>query len=465
MVKQQVQDTSGTFQTVNPFTAFANVQGNILKGHGREFVQCIFLNFLPDQQVGVRGWINTMANDGTLTSATKQLQDTETFHNTGVKAGLFGTFFLTHKGYEYLNINAPAALNFPADPSFQGGMEAAGLNDPALTEWDQGFRQADIHGMLLLADENEQTLQTQATAILAGAALFLGPVHVEHGNVLNNPNGDGIEHFGYVDGVSQPIFIEPDVTKIVNNGQENPALWDPAATLDLVLVKDPNAADEDDAYGSYFVFRKLEQNVQGFKDMEEDLAHTLGLGCADEERAGALLVGRFEDGTPVTMQASDGIESPVMNGFNYANDMAGSKCPFHAHIRKTNPRGDTVRQFGANANDERGHRIARRGIPYGKRKLFMTDKPTKDVGLLFMCYQKDIANQFEFMQKSWANEPNFVRPNTGLDPIIGQGTRTPQEYPNVWAGTSTGSFTFAEFVTFKGGEYFFAPSLSFLRKL
>lgn len=61
------------------------------------------------------------------------------------------------------------------------------------------------------------------------------------------------------------------------------------------------------------------------------------------ELAGALLVGRFEDGTPVTFQGADGLDDPVPNNFDYRGDMAGARCPFFAHIRKTNPRGDIAR--------------------------------------------------------------------------------------------------------------------------
>ncbi len=36
------------------------------------------------------------------------------------------------------------------------------------------------------------------------------------------------------------------------------------------------------------------------------------------------------------------VEGPVPNNFDYESDTAGAKCPFQAHIRKTNPRGGGV---------------------------------------------------------------------------------------------------------------------------
>ena len=57
----------------------------------------------------------------------------------------------------------------------------------------------------------------------------------------------------------------------------------------------------------------------------------------------------------------------------------------------------------------------------------------------------------------------------GLDPVIGQGARTVQSYPDDW-GSSTleqpvPAHPFKQAVTMKGGEYFFMPSLAFLRSL
>ncbi len=111
------------------------------------------------------------------------------------------------------------------------------------------------------------------------------------------------------------------------------------------------------------------------------------------------------------------------------------------------------------------HRIARRGIIYGKRKFDLSDHPEKGVGLLFMCFQADIAKQFEHLQKM----ANAI--TGGLDPIIGQtaNKKTPlqQQWPSDWAGEGrkTKAFNFQGFVTLQGGEYFFAPSISFLRRL
>jgi deferrochelatase/peroxidase EfeB len=62
------------------------------------------------------------------------------------------------------------------------------------------------------------------------------------------------------------------------------------------------------------------------------------------------------------------------------------------------------------------HRIARRAINYGP---LPSEVPEKDAGLLFMCFQAFLANQFNFMQKAWAKEQNFVKRDVGTDVVIG----------------------------------------------
>ncbi|RKH09299.1 peroxidase, partial [Corallococcus sp. CA041A] len=134
--------------------------------------------------------------------------------------------------------------------------------------------------------------------------------HVQQGRAIRNRAGHGLEHFGYVDGRSQPLMLEEDIE---NEAElDGIAHWDPAFPLSPVLVADPFAMDsrrenqgktDPLAFGSFFVFRKLEQRVRDFKSKEQHLADTLHLKGDDRERAGALIVGRFEDGTPVTLSS------------------------------------------------------------------------------------------------------------------------------------------------------------------
>ncbi len=199
------------------------------------------------------------------------------------------------------------------------------------------------------------------------------------------------------------------------------------------------------SHGSFVVYRKLQQDVAGFNEDVLALAAKLGV---DPSLAGAYVVGRFKDGTPVVLSDTPTGGQPD-NSFQFALDPDDTRCPFQAHIRKTNPRGDTVRSNNSPLAVERSHRIVRRAFAFGT--------PGGDnVGLQFFCYQSDIGNQFEFIQSAWSNMTHFLRMNTGLDGIIGQLPTNPgsgQPWPNAWGDASRGTtaYDFERRVSLCGG--------------
>lgn len=180
--------------------------------------------------------------------------------------------------------------------------------------------------------------------------------------MIKNRKWQAIEHFGFRDGISQPLFLKEDIERVAK--EQGTDKWNPTAPLELVLVKDP-LGEGDHSFGSYCVYRKLEQDVRGFKEAERELARKLGLSGKNAERAGALAVGRFRDGTPVTLSPTEQNPEPVSNNFNYDEDQEGTKCPFHAHIRKTNPRGDKNDRYQT-LEEHRANRIVRRASAMAK---------------------------------------------------------------------------------------------------
>jgi Dyp-type peroxidase family len=462
----------------------ARLQGNVLKPHGRDHAVHIFIRFHSQAEERViRQWIADFTNRY-ITSAWRQYCEAREFKLNGISGRPFGNLFLTKVGYERIG-HSPDRLD---DPLFQSGMEqaGAGLNDPAPEDLEPGFVGRKIHAMVLLADEDPWRLLELRARVEASLRHLATVVAVEDGIALRDCRNKPVEQFGYRDGISQPLFFEEDVAAEYKRGGTDQ--WDPSAPLNLVLVPDP-LAEAEDAFGSYFVFRKLEENVKGFKAREEELAQALGIDQSNPELAGALVVGRFEDGVPVLLrdtehpagedpECPDPNTDPLLdfNNFSYLQAGSESKCPFQAHIRKTNPRGDSV-ALGATLEEERARRIARRGITYGERERgddgrpTLEDQPETGTGLLFMCFQRSIQDQFAFMQRAWANNPGFARPGTGIDPVIGQQVRNHpgvQRWPSVWGDTDPGkqvAFDFGDFVTMKGGEFFFAPSIPFLRRL
>jgi Dyp-type peroxidase family len=466
----------GTLQDLqkNPYEPLKNLQGNILQGHGRDRSVHMFLSFKCGKQTKVKEWIKILAGHGEITSADKQLEEIQKYRLDGTLGDLFMSFFLSAKGYRYLGLEQAGKVLFE-DDAFHGGMQAAQerLNDPPKEMWEPGFRE-EIHAMVLLADDDEDRLQKKRNELCAAVKAFAVIRTVECGKVMwdrqNYPQPYPVEHFGFVDGRSQPLFFQSDIEReSLERGGTNP--WDPSAGPALVLAPDPYGVvkkDGQEGYqhsGSYLVFRKLEQYVRAFKEREQELAYALGLQDDDVKRAGALVMGRFEDGTPVVLKNAPGRCAAVPNNFTYEGDPAGGKCPFQAHIRKVNPR------------EEGFPRIARRGITYGERDKepqenpSIEELPANGVGLLFMCYQRNISQQFELLQYFFASDPrNPLEGDPGIDPVIGQPGANgvgSQNWPANWNDSRDQHkpFEFYGYVMLKGGEYFFAPSVYFLRNI
>lgn len=444
----------------------SDLQGNILKGHGRDHTVNIFLSFTAAGANQVKALLRELGNE--MPSALDQLTGAQVFKATGNDSGLFMAMFLSAHGYETLGLQA----HLPEGDAFRAGLKGrqALLADPPPEQWDATFT-GMIDAMILLANDDRNSLALASAALqkrfaaLGGAATVLG---TEEGLARRNADKQGIEQFGYVDGRSQPLMLEEDIQKEAAAGGIDK--WNPTIELSQVLVACPGGGLEV-SFGSFFVFRKLEQNVRGFKTQEVALAGALELqsGKNPGELAGAYVVGRFENGTPTAVSGQEvPLVPPVLNNFNFDSDPSGLKCPYAAHIRKTNPRDPTI--------NSTSRLMARRGITYGERADdpndgLLVNKPETGVGLLFMAYQSNLTDQFEFTQVSWANNTGFhfnspLQP-VGIDPVIGQPTnggdqRYPLDYGKAPLSTP---FDFSGFVTMKGGEYFFAPSLSFFKGL
>jgi Dyp-type peroxidase family len=495
--KEPIDSSEPQYQDV-----LEDLQGNILKGHGRDKSVHIFLTFPNPQENtekndALKNWIAELANNE-ITSAKKQLDEAKAWRENKTSGKTFVHLALSSSGYNKLGISdsdQPKGVNLQKRgpniqyaEAFQEGMKLRqnALLDVPASSWDANFRK-DIDALIIIADDNSETLNQKSSEIKQQLKDIATNIFDEQGDTLRqNFNGKKlvVEHFGYADGISQPIFWQQNATSGSKFSQDAP--------LSLVLIPDPFGT-LGVSFGSFLVFRKLEQNVQGFKKAELALSQAVGISS---ELAGAMAVGRFEDGTPLVLQSNNG--SPGLNNFDYTGDSQGLKCPFQSHIRKSNPRLESVRAggpFAQSKEQELGHRIARRGVTYGgPLSDFSKDfdrLPRTGVGLLFMCYQSDIWEQFEFMQRLWCNNSNFLEPamnnnpnydKTGLDAVIGQrqGNQADPligkapEPPKNWP-TSYGQPTvkpdiapeneFGQFVTLKGGEYFFSPSLTFLKSL
>jgi Dyp-type peroxidase family len=223
--------------------------------------------------------------------------------------------------------------------------------------------------------------------------------------------------------------------------------------------------------GTYLVFRQLEQHVHKFWQYI-DQATRDGSGNSvplEQDKLGAKIVGRWKSGAPTTTHPHSDPEIPPAvnqnNNFSFAKgDEIGLGCPIGAHIRRTNPRDSLFNDPEVSLRTVKRHRIIRRGRSYGDRSANVFVDDGKERGLFFICLNSNIERQFEFIQQSWSNNPSFSALNNETDPLIGQ-----RNDGNVFSipgcPVRTRVHNLPEFVTTKGGSYFFMPGMKALNQL
>jgi Dyp-type peroxidase family len=397
------------------------IQGNILQPHDRRHAMYLFIRF-DGEAHSIGEYLGRLGRSRVTTAAVER-------HSRERQAAPFLSVMLTRGGFDRIGESGPPC------PAFAAGMRArmSRLNDPPVREWQPTWANERVDALFLLADNDREALESNAL-VLREESLRAGLSvrFAERGTVLPGPAG-AVEHFGYSDGLSQPRFFADELQA----GRH----WSARAHPDLVLIAEQG---EQRSFGSYFVFRKLEQNVLAWTRAVEAEARQRG---ADVDTVAAALVGRFKDGSPVALFDSPQGDVPPVEDFNYALDPRGERCPFRSHVRLMNPRASPG--AGAKGPDRR---IARRGMTYGLRPDLRRprafDPPSSGVGLLFGCYQSSIAEQFEYLQCLANGTVDSER-----DCLIGQPSG------------GDGSRSFPKVTTLLGGEYFYAPSIALLRKL
>jgi Dyp-type peroxidase family len=420
----------------------ADLQANILKPHGRENVLCCSLRFSASEPF--RNFVRAASDHVTdaLTHLAAIRQYRQSMGRT--RGAPLVSLAISAAGYRLLGV--PTGV-LPTDVAFRAGMQARKriLSDPDSDALEKAYA-SSVHALLLVAADTAHDVAASADALMREFSPYIR-VTRELGKVWRNQHGDPVEHFGFADGLSR--------VEIASHDPQRERKRD-IAPLSTALVRCAGGA-RDTSFGTYLVFRKLEQDVRGFHRAQQDLALALGLPDSEKDRAAAQTLGRFADGTPITLSP---VADAVIRGaeFDFESDPLGARCPAHAHIRKMNPRDGTERL------------ILRRSASYGSRASAPGahqnegDLPSRDVGMLFICYQASIVSQFEYLQVR-ANTRESQHGTSGMDTLAGQGERLiPEYWPRSWGDqTSKAPFLFRQYVTLKGGEYFFVPSLSFLR--
>jgi deferrochelatase/peroxidase EfeB len=345
---------------------------------------------------------------------------------------------------------------------------------------------------------------------------------------------DGIEPFGFVDGISQPqidwrqqrisrplpFLLPADYGNAVTLGEfllgypneygkytDRPLVDIDISSAELLAAEDAPDKKYVGRNGTYLVMRDLRQDVRRFWQFISE--RTDGVP-AEAEKFAAEIVGRTRTGdplVPIQQKPIPGIGPDPneirQNQFTYDGDATGIQCPFGAHIRRANPRNPkqptglselltalgfgellarliTVLGFGPKGfrddlmSSVRYHRILRRGREYGPPLSpadALAPTPTDDPerGLHFICLNASILRQFEFLQNAWIASTKFSGLTGESDPLLGNREPIPGcpvtsdfNIPKD-GGLRHRVSGLPQFVTVRGGAYFFLPSLRALR--
>jgi Dyp-type peroxidase family len=516
------------------------VQGNILAGFSKDFQTNIYLTITNVKafQLWLKAVIPLIATTAQVLAFNRLFKAVRSRQQRPpkVKATWINIAF-SHHALEEIEKEVPGLLSPDfVDQAFVDGLQkrSATLGDETtpgkpgnVDTWKIGGPKNEADVILIVASDDPKDLDEEVRGLLASLQgvkqLKNSP---DHGATLPaSLHLQGHEHFGYLDGVSQPGIrghVSNDPTDVLTPRQNPNDRGQGKPGQDLLLpgefvfgyptqdgksadlsVPGPvsNAGPDWAKNGSFLVFRRLNQDVFGFHTFLNKQAKANGF--ADADQLGAHLVGRWRSGAPVLREPAQdapllGKDDCANNNFEFQDatppinakvtpsdcldstfppspgDKTGARCPFAGHIRKAYPRDDVSPSIpGLGEPSTQTHRLLRRGIPFGKASTSTPNDPhddgQHDRGLLFLAYQTSIHDHFEFVTENWVNKPNFKDTNSGFDPVLGQnnaaGANRQRQFTVIDpAGKTRVLQTTADWVIPSGGGYFFAPSISALHK-
>lgn len=325
-----------------------------------------------------------------------------------------------------LRQRAPA---FAAGAVQRAAARLGDTGDSAAWRWEASFQADQAHLALSLHARTAAQIEAQWQALrtLPGAGGLDGWDAVHDGRHLVGPHGTRLVHFGYVDGIANPRF---DGVHLRSQADGSPALHAPG---ELLLGHANNDGANPWQFGelpaattffrdaSFGVLRKIAQDEAGFRAYVDQAAQALGQPA---DWVLAKLCGRWPDGRlmrPPEAAADAQRDAPGFDAFDFqAEDGQGRGCPFGAHIRRLNPRGDALVQ-------PQRRPLVRRGMAYGPRYAERTAAAERGLLGLFFC--ASLEDQFEHLLGAWADR-NPMGPDhrgTSKDPLIGQ-----HDDPQAW---------------------------------
>lgn len=428
----------------------------------------------------------------------------------------------TAPGLRALEISESVIENFSHE--FRTGMTTeyrarqlgdVGANAPERWRWGGPGKEPHLL-VMFMAEPGDLEMHVQRSTVGWDEA-FERPTTLDIGDL------GGFEPFGFRDGISQPKIdwkqrrevrqTELSYTNVSALGEfllgypneyrkftERPLLDPDTRSAGLPPALDAPQKRDLGRNGTYLVIRQLEQDVRKFWQFVDRQA---GGDFAEADGLAATMVGRTRGGDPLMagrVEPAPGLEpGPRRSGqneFTFEDDVDGTRCPFGAHVRRANPRNADFPERPRNLlkklaialgfgpkdfqydvmSPVRFHRVLRRGRPYGPKlrpedALAAAAPNEPERGLYFVCLNANISRQFEFVQNAWMVSTKFAALTGESDPLVGNREPIPGcpvtsdfNIPRQ-QGLRKRVSGLPQFVTVRGGAYFFLPSLSALRYL
>jgi Dyp-type peroxidase family len=477
-----------------PTLDLEDIQGIIVRGYGDLEAACYILLGIHEGNAA-REWLASLAAQ--ITNGAER--PTRRALNMAI----------TCDGLQALGLNAETLVTFPYE--FRDGMTSeyrqrilGDHGDSAPVRWDWGGpNTASVHILLMLfaVDESERRAfcESLSRGFSSGGVQQIGDV-ITAVVLRDAVLGCSKEHFGFCDALAQPFIaglgrtgppsntIQPGEFILGYPNEYHLLTESPIVRAELessdALLPCPDGRNGRDLgrNGTYLVFRQLQQHVNRFWQFIEDATRSNdGKSNPDARiKLAAKMVGRWPSGASLVLAPER--EDPTVrteNNFGYfATDPRGLKCPIGSHVRRSNPRDSLDPSPGSHQSIavNKRHQLLRRGRAYGRPVVASMDpeeilrtSSDENRGLCFICVNANISRQFEFVQQTWINNPKFAGLYNDTDPLVGDRSTSLMDRASIFTEQAEPVRRVVpdlpEFVTVRGGAYFFLPSLRAIRYL
>jgi deferrochelatase/peroxidase EfeB len=486
---------------------FNDIQGLVRFGHGKLTEACFWLLQIRDA-AAARSWLATapvttaIELDGPPKTALQVAFTREGLQALGLPDDILAGF-----SDEFLS-------GMTGEDSRSRRLGDVGASAPQYWQWGAAGKVPHVL-VMLYAQPGQLDGWTQTIKGAEWNAAFTELACLLTSNLQN------VEPFGFADGISQPTLDwdrqrspqsdQFEYGNLLSLGEfllgypneygkyTDRPLLDPGQPSSSILPFAEDVSHKRDlgCNGTYLVLRQLQQDVRGFWRFLDKQTNS---DPQDRQNLAEHMVGRKMNGDPLlplSAQPIAGIDAKAapQNQLTYDSDAAGTRCPFGAHIRRANPRNADLPPgsngliakllhtlgFGSKKfRDDimastRFHRLLRRGREYGPAlspQQALSDSPdTGEHGIYFICLAANISRQFEFVQNAWVMSTKFNAMTEESDPLLGNRQPVPGcPFTDTFSlpqeiGVRTRITQMPQFITVRGGAYFFLPSVSALRFL